>query len=372
MVPAPAAPTSNLRQDGPVAGTTPAVQVRLTFQRAPVAGLDALLPARTKPFLGVVLGVGALLWVAGWLLAGDRARFLVSREWWVQPFYLAAHLALLRLFASAYARSFLAGCVALEIEKAEVERRLRRALGPVALVGACVVAAPLIVMDVGWLSGAEYLGAGEALGPGAVLGAADWLMAVVWGVEWVVNAYVWMVIVDSLVESLHVLRRHPFRDPVERVLRLRQYRPFLLMNAQGATLTLAFGLANVAYVWIAKGTTSDYVGLWVTGALVLVGFVPPWMTLKARLGTVVEAEAAHLGDSYETSLAALPTLEPGRPASLGDVAARVDHLVAMARLAHLQRLHEDLGKGEAQAVILRLLVPAFTAAGRLVRPFLGF
>jgi hypothetical protein len=350
--------------------TSPA-QGQITFRRADVAGLDGVLPARTGPFLATVVAIAALFWGAGWALASDRAKFLGQREWWVGPAYLAVHLALLRLFVGAYAGNFVAGCAFLAIEPAEVPRRLRRVLGVPAVVGACLLAAPLVALDIEWLRGEEYLGADEALGAGSVLGPADWLMAAAWAVEWVINVYVWLLILGFLVQTLKVLRRHAFRDPIERVLRERQYRPFLLMSAQGASLTLVFALASAAYVWIAQGATSDYIGLWVTGGLILVGFVPPWMTLKARLGAVVDAEAVRLGGSLDESTAALGSGERRPAGSLADVGARLDFVLDMVRLEHLRRLHENLGKSEAQAIVLRLLVPAVTGGWRFVKPLLG-
>jgi hypothetical protein len=51
------------------------------------------------------------------------------------------------------------------------------------------------------------------------------------------------------------------------------------------------------------------------------------------------------------------------------VGARVDVVLSILRLEHLRRLHEGLGKLEAQAVVLRLLAPAVTVGWRVVRPF---
>jgi hypothetical protein len=351
---------------------SPPEQGRLTIQLARVAGLDRVLPARTGPFLATVVAMGALVWAAGWLLAGERQAFLKSREWWVQPLYLAVHLVLLRMFVSAYSGNFLAGCKAMDTDRADVERRLRRVLGVYSVAGALLLTVPLVAMDVAYLRGAEYLGAGLALGAGHVLGAADWLMVGVWTVEWVINTYVWLVIVGALALTFQVLRRNVFRDPIERVLRERQYRPFLLMSAQGASLTLVFAVATVAYIVVAEGGASDTIGLWVTGGLVMLGFVPPWLTLKARLGRVVEAEAARLGTSLDESTAALGTGARKPAASTGDLGARLDLVLDLVRIDHLRRLHEELGKSEAQSLVLKLLVPAATGGWRFLRPFLDF
>ena len=342
------------------------------MHRAEVAGLDRLLPARTGPFLATVVAMGALVWAAGWLLAGERKTFLESREWWVQPLYLAVHLVLLRMFVSAYSGNFLAGCRAMDTDRADVERRLRRVLGVFSVAGAFLLTVPLVALDVAFVRGEEHLGAGLALGAGNTLGAADWLMVGVWAVEWVINSYVWLLIVGALVLTLQVLRRHEFRDPIERVLRERQYRPFLLMSGQGASLTLLFAVAIVAYIVATEGAVSDYIGLWVTGGLVMLGFIPAWLTLKARLGRVVDAEAVRLGASLDESTAALGTAARKPAASTGDLGARVDLVLDLVRVDHLRRLHDELGKSEAQGLVLKLLVPLATGGWRFLRPFLEF
>jgi len=348
--------------------TAPVEKGVLTLARGPIPGLDRVLPGRTGPFLAVVLSVAGAFWLAGWALALERGRLLASREWLVQPLHLAVHLALLRLFVSAYATNFVAGCAYLDVDPAATTRHARAVLGVRGIVAACLAAAPFVVMDVGYLSEEEYL-TSEVLGPAGTLGAADWLMLVCWTIEWVINAYVWVLIAGFLWATMRVIKRHKFRDPVERVLRERQYRPFLMMNAQGASLTLVFAMASAGYVWVARGYASDYIGLWVTGGLVLVAFVPPWMTLKSSIGAVVDAEARRLGESLERGAAALEA-EGMRPAtSLTEVGARVDLTLAILRIEHLRRLHEELGKSEAQAVVLRLLVPALTGAWKFFKPF---
>ena len=347
-------------------------QGSLTIRRAGVAGLDRLLPARTGPFLATVVAISALVWAAGWLLAGERRTFLESREWWVQPAYLAVHLVILRMFVGAYSGNFLEGCKAMDTDHANIERRLRRVLGVYSVAGAFLLTVPLAAIDVAYLRGAEYLGAGLALGKGHTLGAADWLMVGVWAVEWVINAYVWLVIVGALLLTLHVLRRHEFRDSVERVLRERQYRPLLLMSAQGASLTLVFAVATVGYIFVTKGAASDTIGLWVTGGLVMLGFIPSWLTLKARLGRVVEIEAVRLGTSLDESTAALGAGARKPAASTGDLGTRLDLVLDLVRIDHLRRLHEELGKSEAQGLVLKLLVPAATGGWHFLRPFLYF
>ena len=78
------------------------------------------------------------------------------------------------------------------------------------------------------------------------------------------------------------------------VLHEKQYRPFLQMSAQGATIVLGFFLVNVVYTWYAGAEISDYIGVGVTLVLLVVGFVPPWMLLTAKVDRIVSDEMSSL------------------------------------------------------------------------------
>ena len=333
---------------------------RISLERSPYATLDRVLPTHARGVVVALLAVAAATWLAGLLLAADRARFLTTPEWRVPPLYLAVHLGLLRAYVTAYATHFAGGCRHLRITQAEVEKRLRGALGWRPVIVAFVVALPLVWIDVRWLLGDAEIG----LKSGRALAAGDVLLVVVWALEWIVNAYIWALIVAFLIHTVSVLKRHEYRDPVERVLRDRQYRPFLLMSAQGASLTLVFAGANAAYVWLTRGSASDYLGLWATGGLVLLGFVPAWLVLKGRVGHAVAAQADALSDRIDDAALSKPTTS-----ATADIARRLDGVTAILRLEYLDRLHKDLGKVEAQATILKLLAPALTAGWRFFRPF---
>src|SRR5260370_17007791 len=67
-----------------------------------------------------------------------------------------------------------------------------------------------------------------------------------------------------------------------------------MMSAQGASVVLFFGLVNAFYVWYAEGNLWDYIGLAITGLLLLVGFTPPWLKLKANVEREVDREMSRL------------------------------------------------------------------------------
>lgn len=325
-------------------------------------------PRALTPFVAVVAVLAIGSWLAGLLLADDRARFLASREWQAQPFYLAVHLVVLRLFVTAYAGGYLAGCGALATPPDEAERRSRFVLGPAGIAAALLLAAPLCVLDVLHVQSAEYRSATSA-SPGA-LGAADWLLVSLWTAEWIATAYIWVVIAGFLAASLRALDKFEFRDPVLKVLQERQYRPFLLMSARGATILLGFTAASGLYVLYASGETSDYIGLWVTAGLLLFGFVPPWMRLRARISALVRVETDRLSRQVEESIQrarAATGEDPAPPRTIEELGDRMQSAFALLRIEQIERLHGDLGRTEVQAVILRLLAPIATVAWRLVR-----
>ena len=341
----------------------------LSLARSPFAYVDRWLPERSWPFVATIVGIALAVWAAGGALATARGRWLASREWLVQPLYLAVHFALVRAFVTSYAANFLAGCSHLRMTAADAERRVVRAVGWRSLVAALVLAAPLVAIDVAWATSAEETAARTGLGEGGAFGAADGLMVGVWALEWVLNAYVWALVVAFLWQTMAALKRHPFREPVESVLREKHYRPFLLMTAQGASLTALFAGASFGYVLLTRGALSDYAGLWVTGGLVFVGFVPAWARLKGSLGDVVAQETRRLDDDIAAGEAALDGEGRALARTIPDLAREVRVMRSILRVEHLQRLHGELGKSEAQAVVLRLVAPVLTILYRFVKPF---
>jgi hypothetical protein len=354
-------------RSGPAAEEPP--ESLLSLERVEEAWLDRALPARPGPFLGVALGLPAALWVAALLLAPDAGRFVRAREWIAQPLYLAVHLVVLRLFVTAYVRNFLAGARHLDLPPAAARRRVRRVLGPLAFLASLAVAAPFALADLDYLRGEDWLGAGGLRGLDGPLGPVDVLVGALWTVEWVVNAYVWVILLGFLVLTMRVLRRHRWRAGVETVLHERHYRPFLLMSAQGASVVLFFTVATAAYIWTTQGEATDYVGLWATGALLVFGFVPPWMRLKNDLSRQTRAEVDRLRDDVIAARRARRRLDDASPpTTLEELGARLNVVLSLLEVDNLERLHRDLGKNESQAVLLRLLAPLSTVAWRVIRP----
>jgi hypothetical protein len=239
-------------------------------------------------------------------------------------------------------------------------------LGPWGWAAALLLAAPFVWFDVAYMTGGDYVADGEAQGPGGGLGPSDWLAAAVWTVEWIVNAYVWVIILAFLGLTMRMLKQFRFRHEIEVVLAERHYRPFLLMSAQGASIVFLFSIVSALYV-LRAGETSDYLGLWITAGLLIVCFVPPWLRLKNGISRLARNEADRLNRDIHEGWRALDG-HAEKPANEQGMRARLDLLLTLARASHLERLYRDLGRSEGQAMLLRLLAPLTTVAWKLFRP----
>jgi hypothetical protein len=375
----------------------------------PLAWIDRVLPSRAHWFLLVVFGLSAGCWLLGLLLAADRVKFLQDREWYAQLLYLPAHFIALRLFVTLYTRNFIAGVRHLDMPVELAWRRMRWVLGPVGLL-ALVLAAPLCARDyfelagdkyrdslvgpvkagttatavpdgeglfLGWPEDArpiparEVLEEGHLLEPEDTVGAADLLMWGIWSVEWVINAYIWVLLLGFLALTMHILRTHTFRDPVEVVLHQKQYRPFLLMSGQGASIVLGFAAANALYVWFAQGTITDYIGITVTIVLLVLGFCPPWLQIKSSVDKVVNGEVYRLREGLIAEHRHQAVLAKQGVLRGLDLNARVNEALVILRIDYLDRLSRDLGRNEGVTLLLKLLAPLATVGWRFVRLFLG-
>ncbi len=347
----------------------------------PLAWIDRVLPRRPSTFLAAVFGIAAACWLLGLLLADDRARFLRTREWYAQLLYLPVHLITLRLFVTLYTRNFLAGVAHMNVPFGLAVRGMRLVLGPAGLL-ALVIAAPLCARDYPELTGEEYVDSLVGpVAPGAVpdesgqlphaVGPADLLMWGIWCAEWVVNAYIWVLLLGFLALTMYILRWYSFREPVEVVLHEKHYRPFLLMSGQGASIVLVFAAATGLYVWFAQGSITDYIGLGVTVGLLLLGFGPPWLQLKSTVERVVNGEIYRLRAELIASHRRQAVLEKEGTAAPPDLTTRMHEALVILRIDYLDRLGRQMGRSEGALFILKILAPTATIGWRFVRTFLG-
>ena len=335
-------------------------QVLASLDAIPTTWIDWLLPRRPRPFFWMVVGVAGGLWLLGLVLAVDRNAFLLSQEWQIQPLFLAGHMVALRLFITCYARNYLNGVQYLDVSIPSAKRWTQNLLRPIGGVIALVVAAPFCFYDI--MSLGEY-----CLVPEQGIGAVDVIQCALWCIEWAMNAYIWIILVGFAALLSWTIRTHAFRAPMQTVIQLKQYRPFLLMSVQGSTILVFFGALYGLYVWYADGDLSDFVGLGITLVLLFACFVPPWLFLRNRLEGEVKRHHEALARQL-LSIQAETTKNPSDvPATLEQ---RLEEAIAMLRITQLDRLQQELGKAEGRAVVMRLLIPVSTVLMKVLRPLL--
>ncbi len=319
--------------------------------------IDRVLPRRPRNFLLAVGTLAVACWLAGFALTNDAYAFLVSPEWQVQPLYLAAHFVTLRLFATMFTRNFMAGVAHLDLPPSQARHGVWLVLGPVGALVALVLAAPFCIYDYRalFVSGSR---SGSGLGA-----SVDQVLLGMWSVEWFLIAFIWVQLLGFLLLTRWAIREHRFRASIEVVLHEKQYRPFLQMSAQGATIVLGFFLVNLAYTWYAGAEISDYIGVGVTLVLLVFGFVPPWMQLTSKVDRIVGEEMSSLRQRLaDTGLHGEPLKVAAGAKGTRDLEQRLDEALVMLRISYLERLYRDLGQIEATSILMKVLVPAATLA----------
>jgi hypothetical protein len=193
-----------------------------------------------------------------------------------------------------------------------------------------------------------------------------------WSLEWFLMTFIWVQLVGFLFLTRWAIGEHAFRAPIEMVLLEKQYRPFLQMSAQGASIVLGFFAVNALYVWYTGGEITDYIGVGVTLVLLVGGFVPPWLLLTGKVDRAVNEEMEHLrrqlAEAGGGRLSAAATAA-GAPAPSHDLEGRLDQALVMLRISYLERLYRDLGQMEATSLIMKVAVPAMTMAYYVLRYF---
>jgi len=334
--------------------------------------IDSILPRRIGGTIALAGVVAVGTWLAGLALTPDIPAFLASPEWHFQPIYIATHIIVVRLFVHVYTRGFERGIAFLDVSETQAHSYVDSVLGfPGALAALCI-AMPFVALDFLFLFSDDY----QRVGGTGVL-PIDYLMWGIWSVEWFLNAFIWVVLLGFLVNTWWVVRNHPFHSPIEIVLHDRQYRPFLQMGAQGASVVLVFTVVTVAYIWYTGGEATDYVGLGITALLLVIGFLPAWLVLRSKVHQAIEAETLAMRRQLLRNLQ-LAEVERSGPeadaALLAGVASdgrslehRLDAAVAILRISYLENRTHSLGASEARAVLIRMLAPALSVGWQLAK-----
>jgi hypothetical protein len=323
--------------------------------------IDSPLLRNPVAFYLLVAALSAACWLAGWTIAANVPRFLASHEWHIQPFYLAAHLVALRLFVGLFVRKYVAGAAQLDISADEIAAGVHRILGRGSALLAAAIAVPFCALDYRYLVSDDY----EKLSEEQALHTIDYLMWGIWCAEWLLNAMIWVTLAGFLAMSYRALRSRRFRAPIATVVQDKLYRPFLQMSSQGASIVLVFACVTAFYIWYAGGAASDFLGLGVTGVLLVAGFIPSWLVLNGKVRRTVREEIEALRRIAHTPPSGASVLAGATVGRARSMEERLDEILALMRAEHLGRLQLDLGRTEAQALAVRLAAPAATAGWQI-------
>lgn len=336
---------------------------------SPLRARDGLMPGGAIAYLGVVVAISLGLWGLGFALTSNRDRFMAASEWRWQPFYLAAHFIVLRLFLNAYMRNYRMGVTHFDIDPERAVKGLRRATGPMGRFAAVVIAVPFAVLDFRYLVSGRY----ETLAGAGKAEIADYVMWGIWSLEWLITAYIWVVVIGFALKQVWLIRRFKFRAPIETVVHAKHYQPLLRMSGQGATVLFGFAIATIVYIAVTGGELTDYLGLVITMVLVVISFFVPFTLLRAKVAREMRRETWRLRQAITMKLGpdgALSTVGLGAagagvnalPPTIEGLNQRLDQALAILRLSHLEQIRVDLGGVEARQLALRIAAPFITIA----------
>jgi hypothetical protein len=329
-----------------------------SLDRSLLAPIDRLLPRSTRAFLWLVMGFAVGCWGLALALAPERVAFTKWHEWQIQPFYISVHFIAVRMFINIYTLNFRTGVLHLDVPLARSVRSIRLILGLPGLVVALLIAAPFCISDYHNLHTDRYADIGGGNHP-SLLGYELWG---IWSLEWFLNALMWVILLGFLWMNWTNIRTHAFRSAIDVVLREKHYKPFLQMSAQGATVVLVFSTCTIIYVWFTGGELTDYLGLAITGTLLVVGFLPPLFLIRSKIDRAVRSAMTELRQKMPQGLTAESWPDTHSAVSTLALQRRIDEVLVLLRVSHLENLYRAPGQSEVKAVVLRLLTaPAATA-----------
>ncbi len=116
-----------------------------SFVHADNYWIHSWLPGSTPWAVLTFMAIGMLAWLVGLVLSNDKLVFLHSREWQVQPLYLAGHLFTAWMFVLPFTKLFHRALESMEGPKEVILSYTKVVLGPQSLIGATVLAIPFLV-----------------------------------------------------------------------------------------------------------------------------------------------------------------------------------------------------------------------------------
>ena len=308
-------------------------------------------------FLSISLGI----WLIALALAVDKTAFWESKEWHVQPLLFAGHLFTAWMFVLPFTKLFHRALSAMEGPKEKIMSWTNLVLGPRGLIGAILLSLPFQYMVTNSYLKGDY--DKFFIESESSLAIVDLWMMTVWGIEWIINGYIWFILIGFIGLTISAMKLCTFTGSIEEVLIHERYKPFLLLIVQGSSSCLFFCLINSFYVWYAEGDISDFIGLGMTVGLLVGGFAPPWLMLRKKL----EKEMQHRYLQLGTKLIEIDHQFLAHEGTPDNVYFQESAIIS--RINFLDRLKMEFGQKEGRSVLLRLLIPTATMGWKFFKPF---
>lgn len=361
------------------------------------------LPSSPRNFFLCAIGLSLLLRAMAYLLSGAPAAISASHDWTYHAFWLPLHLLLARYSTVVFSRN-VSACLdaSRETVKPRLQARVRQVTSLKGWLVGCLLVAPFIVLD--GYAGIDYVRSHFAEQRQAAV-----LIPLIWLVEWLATAQIWLYVLGAIVVNAIALSERNLMHRHEEILIGGRIRAPLQSGVESAFITLVYGLTTIGYVWYADGQLSDYMVLGISTVLVLVCFFSALIQMKAVLrrslnDDLLEYEQAVLrsrdrvADRPEARSVTYGEFKEGLNMVFDGKGARGSKLDEHKRLIRLaitlglpasaNTLPEDLyarallliecetryfefGVGEIKALSLRAVMPLFVIVGKSAGGLLG-
>jgi hypothetical protein len=185
-------------------------------------------------FLSISLGI----WLIGLAIAVDKTALWESKEWHVQPLLFARNLFAAWIFVLPITKLFHRALSAMEGPKEKILNWTTLVLGPKGLIGAVLLSLPFQYMVTNSYLKGEY--DKFFIKSESSIAIVDLWMMAVWGIEWIINSFIWFILIGFIGFTISAMKLCAFKGRIEEVLIYERYKPFLLLIVQGSSSCFLF------------------------------------------------------------------------------------------------------------------------------------
>lgn len=253
------------------------------YHRPGLVRFDAM-PRSALRFLLAVAAFSLGLRGLGYLFAANFHAITSSHDWSYHAFWLPLHLLLARYASVVFSRNVSTSIDnAAESERTEIADSIGLIVSYKGMLAALLLVTPFIVLD--GYAAIDYVRENYVLQRNAAV-----LIPLIWLVEWVATAQIWLYVLGSILVNSKVLKESCIAGRHVDVLMNGHLRAPLQCGLENGFIILVYGLSTIGYVWYANGQLSDYLVLLISTLMVMACFMVALAQLKAGLRKSLNAE----------------------------------------------------------------------------------